>query len=283
MLQRCAAAALLLAAALQLTAVGAAPLKKPTYRKDCFDQFVGELAAADQPGKGYGIIFYGDSIMESLRGTDKCRDACMEVTRRSSCKGVPEVLKKYFGKLKPGVMAVSMDQTANLLYRVQNGQIPKTNKPKVAVVLIGTNDMTNSAWSATIQSVKEKALAKDAGGIVYRIQETLKTMRTGMPDTHIVVLGELPRGTGTGKGLLNADNDFTWPSHYTKAISDINGQLRAYAANQNNMTFTDCGPLFLTSNGKKIDANMMADAIHPTAKGWDRLARCLNKVVKKLV
>jgi hypothetical protein len=42
----------------------------------------------------------------------------------------------------------------------------------------------------------------------------------------VLVLGILPRGTGTGKGLLNADNDFTWPSHYTKAIAYINSQLK---------------------------------------------------------
>jgi hypothetical protein len=38
----------------------------------------------------------------------------------------------------------------------------------VAVLLIGTNDLTNSAWSARVQSVKEKALAKEAPGIVSR-------------------------------------------------------------------------------------------------------------------
>lgn len=127
------------------------------------------------------MLFYGDSIFESLRGTDKCR-SCDNIYSRSSCKGapaalllpmprsirdsvqkasrtwpahppkpwrvalarlqltpapparpptrpgVPDVLKKYFGRMNPGVMSMSMDQTANLLWRLDNGQIPAKNK-----------------------------------------------------------------------------------------------------------------------------------------------------------
>jgi len=77
--------------------------------------------------QGYGIIFYGDSIFESLRGTDKCR-SCENISTRSSCAGVPGVLAKYFGKYRPGVMSMSMDQSANLIWRLQNGQIPRRNQ-----------------------------------------------------------------------------------------------------------------------------------------------------------
>lgn len=38
----------------------------------------------------------------------------------------------------------------------------------MVVLLIGTNDLTNSGWSATVQSAKEKALAKQEPGIVAR-------------------------------------------------------------------------------------------------------------------
>jgi hypothetical protein len=77
--------------------------------------------------QGYGIIFYGDSIMESLRGTDKCRD-CSKEARRSSCAGVAPLFNKTFGRWSPGVMAMAMDETAHLLWRLMNGEIPKRNK-----------------------------------------------------------------------------------------------------------------------------------------------------------
>ena len=54
----------------------------------------------------------------------------------------------------------------------------------------------------------------------------MKLLRKGMPSTQILVLGVLPRGTGTGKGLLNNQNDFSWPSHYAKAIAKVNAQLK---------------------------------------------------------
>lgn len=41
-------------------------------------------------------------------------------------------------------------------------------QPKVAVILIGANDMTNSGWSFTDKKKKEAALNKETPGIVGR-------------------------------------------------------------------------------------------------------------------
>ena len=38
------------------------------------------------------------------------------------------------------------DTTLNLLWRLQNGEGPAAFAPKVAVVLIGTNDLTNPMY-----------------------------------------------------------------------------------------------------------------------------------------
>lgn len=42
----------------------------------------------------------------------------------------------------------------------------------------------------------------------------------------------------------------------------------------------DCGKLFV--KGNLLDARLMADAIHPTAAGWDKLAACLLPRIKAL-
>lgn len=42
------------------------------------------------------------------------------------------------------------DTTRNLLWRLQNGEGPGPLSPKVAVVLIGTNDITNPMYNLVL-------------------------------------------------------------------------------------------------------------------------------------
>ena len=49
--------------------------------------------------QGVDVVFYGDSITETWRGTDMGREC-----RR--CAGVPTVFKEYFGKYATAVLAV---------------------------------------------------------------------------------------------------------------------------------------------------------------------------------
>lgn len=46
------------------------------------------------------------------------------------------------------------------------------------------------------------------------------------------------------------------------------------------MTFLDCGAVFI--KGNRIDPALMADALHPTGAGWDKLAACMAPTVWRL-
>ena len=47
-----------------------------------------------------------------------------------------------------------------------------------------------------------------------------------MPSSDVVLLGLLPRGTGTGEGRPLKSNDHRWPSIYTKSIAAVNSRLK---------------------------------------------------------
>lgn len=51
-------------------------------------------------------------------------------------------------------------------------------------------------------------------------------LRQRLPQSQVVLLGLLPRGSGTAEGLPVWDNDHSWPSVYTEAMTAVNEQLR---------------------------------------------------------
>lgn len=55
-----------------------------------------------------------------------------------------------------------MDRTAQLLWRLKNGNIPKVNFPKVVVTLIGTNDLGDSPGA--VDSVMFRCEGRERGG-----------------------------------------------------------------------------------------------------------------------
>ena len=51
------------------------------------------------------------------------------------------------------------------------------------------------------------------------IQQSVGLLLQQMPQTRVLVVGILPRGTGSGKGGKLGANDMSWPSHYTQGIA----------------------------------------------------------------
>ena len=129
--------------------------------------------------QGFGILFYGDSITESWRGTDG-GSPCPRCTGTPDVRGLSpgkeggvarqgellpaeqlvgrlpylhggssrapqprrlQVLKRHFGKYKPEVLGIGGDMTAHLWWRLLHGETPAKHHPKAVVLLIGTNDL----------------------------------------------------------------------------------------------------------------------------------------------
>ncbi|BDA46856.1 probable platelet-activating factor acetylhydrolase IB subunit gamma at N-terminal half [Coccomyxa sp. Obi] len=213
---------------------------------------------------GYELLFYGDSITETWRGTDMGRQC-------SRCQGVPEVFDEYFGsKYKAEVLAVGGDQAAHLMWRLQHGQLYMHSQPRLIVVMIGTNDLGAASCLGGASGIK-----KSAKGAAERTLGVLRFLREKNPDAHIIALAVLPRG------WTDAWHVYDWPSMYKGGIDVINRALKDFAAQDDAVTYLDCSPALLPDG--KIHPELMPDALHPNADGMELFAKCLSPVVDELM
>src|SRR5262245_56493390 len=112
-----------------------------------------------EKSKGEGdVIFLGDSITHGWEGQ--------------------KAWKEHFGTFKPVNLGIGGDQTGHVLWRITEGNELEHLNPKVAVIMIGTNN--TGAHSA-----------KQIAGGIKAIVEELKKQK---PSIKILVLGVFPRG-----------------------------------------------------------------------------------------
>lgn len=89
----------------------------------------------------------------------------------------------------------------------------------------GTNDL-GAVARGTPPGV-ESALAAAAPGVARRVQQVVQLAKERLPAAEVVLLGVLPRGTGSGEGKLPAGREaYRWPSVYAQAVGSINARLR---------------------------------------------------------
>ncbi|KAL4448233.1 hypothetical protein ABPG75_005452 [Micractinium tetrahymenae] len=238
----------------------------------CHEQHVREIQQADEAEQGFGLVFFGDSITESWSGTDLCKPV-------PRAQGVDEVFRRHFAKWNASVMAVGGDQTAHLQWRIMNGEVPAKNKPRVAVVLIGTNDLGAAAWEAPDVHSAEAAVMRAVPGVTLRVLRTLHTLKDMLPESHIVLMALLPRGGGW-PGPHGAAH---WPSVFTEALEVVNAHYRDYTRLDGYLHFIDCAERFLTPDRRAIRTDLMPDVLHPNPEGYELLAECLDPLVTKLM
>ena len=145
------------------------------------------------------------------------------------------------------------DQTDNVLWRLQNGELDGIT-PKLAVVMIGTNNATR----------REDPPHETAAGI----QAILTTLRTRLPDTKILLLAVFPRGLSADDRLRQINNA-------------VNERLPAMA-DQRQVFFLDLNRRFLDNNGG-LPEEIMPDALHPGEHGYRIWAEGMEDTVRKLL
>ena len=197
-----------------------------------------DLAQANSGASGASnIVFFGDSITEWF----------------ANGAGAP-VWNGEIAPLGAADFGLSGDRTQDLLWRLLNGEL--NGQPRVAVVLIGTNNLAFSDHDET------------PGETAEGIKAVIQTIRTLSPRTKILLLGLLPRGQ-SGDDPLRAE------------IEQVNAMI-AGLADSPYVTYLDLGALFLNPDGS-IPSDLMADFLHPTTLGYLVIANALLPVLKSLL
>ncbi|MEO8048299.1 MAG: platelet-activating factor acetylhydrolase IB subunit [Nitrospirota bacterium] len=174
------------------------------------------------------------------------------ITQRWAAEG-RHVWSTYYGHRRAVNLGFSGDCTEHVLWRLNHGEIDGI-APKLAVVMIGTNNI-----GARLDPPEETA----AG-----IQAILSTVRTGLPDTKILLLGVFPRGASGDDPLRQV----------TLAINNL---ARTYADNKQ-IFFLDLSPLFLDNQGR-LAQHLMPDYLHPNEQGYQVWADGMEDMLSQLL
>lgn len=196
------------------------------------------------------LVFYGDSIIQDWE-----RDG------PQPWADFAPIWQRYYGDRDAVNLGFIGDTTASLLWRITHGEADGI-APKVAVILIGANNMGRPHWSA------EDTVA----GIAAIIAE----LRRRLPHTQLLLLSVLPSDRSE------------W---VTRTTQEINHDLAARYADGRvaNVTYLDVTGVF--ERGGKLDRGAFLDPmltppdppLHPTAQAQGRMAAVIEPTLSRLL
>jgi lysophospholipase L1-like esterase len=181
-------------------------------------------AYAARAAQAGGVVFFGDSI--TYRWGDSGRVAPGS-----------EAWQAQFAPLGATNFGIEGDETQNVLWRVQHGEL--AGRPRVAVVMIGINNLFGG---------------DSPGEVAFGVAAVVAAIRAASPGTTVLLLGLLP---------VNAD-----------AINALVPQVNALLAGLGDgrkVRYLDLGGRLLRPDGT-VDTSLLADAVHPNANGYQALA-----------
>lgn len=194
------------------------------------------------------LIFLGDSITQDW-----------EKSGPPEWQDFAPGWKRFYGDRNAVNLGFVGDTTASLLWRVRNGEVAGI-APKVAVMLIGANNLGRLHWSAD--------------DTVAGIDKIVAELRRRLPETRILLLGVLPSERSE------------WASETTKAI---NVRLAAQYGAVPSVTYLDLTAIFMR-NGT-LNRSLFLDPrltppdppLHPSAQGQLLMAQTMEPVLAGLM
>lgn len=176
------------------------------------------------------VVFIGDSLIQQMALT--------------------ELWKKMFEPLHCLNFGIGGDQTQNILWRVQNGEMDCI-EPKVVVLMAGTNNYGHSAEQV-------------AEGIL----EIVSAVQLKQALAQIIVVGIPPRGEN--------------PNPLREKVAKINSIVAEQLSSVPNTTFLAVDPSLFVNKDGKISPTDMHDYLHLTKEGYQKLCEPLLDLIQDL-
>lgn len=181
------------------------------------------------------VAFLGDSITQGWESTGRA------------------TWDKVFAPMNSANYGFSGDRTENVLWRLGHGELIPA-KPKVVVIMIGTNNIGHGSSNA----------AQTSDGVKLIVS----TLRKSLPKTKILLLGIFPRGRTADDGMRKAVAEAT---EGFKSVAD--GEM---------VHFLDIGRTFIRADGTLRDT-LMPDLLHLNPDGYVLWAQAIEPTLKKLL
>lgn len=203
---------------------------------------------AELRGGPVDLVWYGDSITENWEkhGPPAWRDFA-------------PIWQRFYGGRHAINLGFTGDSTANLIWRIENGEASGI-APKVAVVLIGANNFGLPHWPAE--------------ETVPGIEAVVNLLRERLPATAIVLLSVLPSERSA------------WVSENTR---ETNAALGRIYAGSTMVHYVDVTDVFMA--GGKLDRSLFLDRmlrppeplLHPTAQAQEQIAAAIEPLIASLM
>lgn len=197
----------------------------------------------------YDLLMIGDSITHNLEGPT-----------------FKTVWDQFYGSRNAVNLGYGGGRTENTLWLLQNGELTNQS-PKVAVVLIGTNNSDDANYPV-VHSPEQ--IAEGVAAIVKLLQD--KT-----PNTKILLLRIFPRSNVYMKGQVERGSMKKRAETNRKA-----SELVAKLADGKRVFFLDVNHVFLRLDGS-IDPALMPDLLHPSPKGALLWAKAMEPTLCQLM
>lgn len=205
----------------------------------------------------YDLALIGDSITQNLEdGLDG--------------ESFAGVWNQHYAPRNAINLGYSGQQTQHILWNLMNGELDFVQSPKVAILLIGTNNTDSEHFFSNTFN----------GEQTFRgIKAIVELVRKRHPTTKVIIVRPYPCGV---KG-----DETPFKRKYARLPAEAEelrkaGDLASKLADNRNIFFADVNQVFLRPDGK-INPDLMPDLVHPNAAGAKAAAVALEPLLARLM